>query len=72
TYLSIALPRGFAGLTAFFLGHISADFFWYTLVSYSISKGKTKFTPPVYRIVTVCCGIFLSLFGVFLIIKAFI
>ncbi|MGB9642659.1 MAG: LysE family transporter [Candidatus Ratteibacteria bacterium] len=71
-YLSIALPRGLPGLIVFFLGHISADFFWYSLVSYSIHRGRAKFSPFVYRIVTICCGIFLSIFGVFLIIKGLI
>lgn len=72
TYLSIATPRGFQGITAFFLGHISADFLWYSIVSFSISKGKKKIRPRIHSIISACCGIFLGAFGVFLIVKAII
>ncbi len=72
TYLSIALPRGFSGISAFFLGHISADFLWYATVSFSISKGKQKITPRIYGVISACCGIFLGIFGIFLITKAVI
>lgn len=71
-YLAIALPRGFSGILAFFLGHISADFFWYSFVSFSVSKGKTKISPVFFGIIIGICGVFLLGFGIFLIVKAFI
>ncbi|MCM8822752.1 MAG: LysE family translocator [Candidatus Omnitrophica bacterium] len=71
-YLSIALPYGLAGIIAFFIGHISADFAWYSAVSFSIGKSMAKITPFVFRIITICCSIFLVGFGIFLLMKAFI
>ena len=72
TYLSLAAPRGFAGFAAFFIGHISADFLWYSIVSFSIGKGKYKITPLIYRCISAFCAVFLAVFGALFILKGMI
>jgi len=54
---------GFVGI--FMIGHWTADTVWYTLVSTTVSKGRTLFSDPAYRKIMVLCGIFLILFGIF-------
>jgi len=62
-YLVSSLRFGTAGVIVFFLGHISADLAWYSLVSYAVSKGKTIMGEKGYRAILLFCGIFLILFG---------
>ncbi len=69
TYLAFAFPYGVVGVLLFFLGHIAADALWYGLVAYSVSKGKRFFSPPVYRVTVVVCGLFLIGFGMWLAVK---
>ena len=53
-------------LVLFFLvGHWSADFGWYTLVSTSFSKGKSILSEGSYRVVVALCGMFLIFFGLY-------
>lgn len=47
----------------FLVGHWAADLGWYTLVSSAIHRGRTVLPERGYRIVLVCCGIFLVGFG---------
>lgn len=63
-YLVAALKVGFAGVFAFFAGHVSADFGWYSFVSFGISRGKTLLTDRSYQILIRICGVFLMAFGV--------
>lgn len=70
-YLSIALPRGIPGIVAFFSGHISADFLWYSIVSTVFGRGiPAKLT--ILMMIIKACGLFLIGFGIFLMIKTFI
>ena len=62
-YLVSSLRFGIAGVVVFFLGHISADLAWYSLVSYAVSKGKRIIGEKGYRAILLFCGIFLILFG---------
>lgn len=62
-YLVSSLRFGMAGVIVFFLGHISADLAWYSLVSYAVSKGRKIMGERGYRAVLLFCGIFLILFG---------
>ena len=72
TYLSIVSPRGVAGISAFFFGHIGADFLWYSIVSFFVSRGKQRIKPGIYAFISIFCGIFLAVFGISLIAKAII
>ena len=69
TYLAFALPYGYAGIAVFFAGHIFADAAWYTLVSYSVSKGKNRITPRRYRTLVCASGTFLCAFGLWLVVR---
>lgn len=40
---------GVGGLVAFFIGHILADFFWYSAISYGTAKGKRFLSEKLYR-----------------------
>jgi threonine/homoserine/homoserine lactone efflux protein len=62
-YLVSSLQSGVIGVVIFFLGHITADLAWYSLVSYAVSRGRKIMGDRGYRAVLFCCGIFLILFG---------
>ena len=62
-YLVSSLKSGVIGVVVFFLGHISADLAWYSLVSYAVSRGKRIMGEKGYRTVLLCCGVFLIFFG---------
>lgn len=62
-YILQTLQYGATGLAAFFLGHILADFCWYTLVSFGIARGRHLFTDTHYRCLTGGCAGFLLLFS---------
>lgn len=57
------------GFVIFFLGHILADLFWYSLVSFSMYKTGRLLSSNAYRILYIICGIFLLGFGIFFIIN---
>lgn len=71
-YLSFAFPYGFKGIFLFFTGHILSDFLWYSLVSYFVFKSKKFINEKYLRYLSFFFGIFLILFGGFLIIRKFI
>ncbi|MHC1744636.1 MAG: LysE family transporter [Syntrophobacteraceae bacterium] len=62
-YLIAAKRFGIMGIVCFFLGHIAADFAWYSLVSFSISRGKTFLSDRGYRGLVRACGAILLCFG---------
>jgi len=59
SYITIAAEKGTIGLTSFFLGHISADFIWYTLIAFAVTSGKRFLSDNVYRGILMVCGLFL-------------
>jgi len=65
TYIFISAKLGTAGIIVFFVGHILADFIWYSAVSTSISLGRRFFTDGVYRTVVGVCALFLIGFSVY-------
>jgi threonine/homoserine/homoserine lactone efflux protein len=62
-YLMSSLKFGLVGVIFFFIGHISADLGWYSLVSFATAKGKRLLGDRGYRFLLYSCGIFLVLFG---------
>lgn len=66
-----ALALGFLGVAAFYLGHISADFVWYSFVAGLVATGRRYMTDPVYRGLLVACAIFLLALGAFFILSGF-
>lgn len=57
--LMLASNYGLAGAGSFYLGHISSDYIWYSLVSAAVARGRSLFTPMVYRVILGVCGLFL-------------
>ncbi|SJZ78231.1 LysE family transporter [Selenihalanaerobacter shriftii] len=71
-YVTMAWEQGIIGLIVFYLGHISADFIWYTGVSFGIASGKEMLSDNIYRIILLICGVFLvglSLYFIYLGVK---
>ncbi|GAB6152108.1 LysE family transporter [Desulfosporosinus burensis] len=57
--LMLAANYGIIGAVCFYLGHILADYIWFTFVAFTVARGKKLFTPLVYRFVLGVCGFFL-------------
>ncbi len=66
-----AAQKAFPFALAFLIGHWSADFGWYTLVSTSVHQGRRVFDERVYSWVLRTCGLFLILFGIYYLATAF-
>jgi len=62
-YLMRISGKGLPGIAVFFAGHISADFAWYTMVSFAVSKGAALMRDRTYQTLIRACGAFLVLFG---------
>jgi threonine/homoserine/homoserine lactone efflux protein len=54
-----AYALGIAGLVAFYLGHITGDLTWYSLISGALAAGKRFITPRVYRTMLSVAAVFL-------------
>jgi len=63
-YMVASFKYKWAGITAFFLGHIIADFSWYTIISFSVASGKKFISDRIYQIVLLVCGGVLCFFGI--------
>jgi threonine/homoserine/homoserine lactone efflux protein len=63
-YMAASLIHGWMGITVFFIGHISADFAWYTIVSFGVTSGKKFISNRIYRGILITCGGILCLFGI--------
>jgi threonine/homoserine/homoserine lactone efflux protein len=65
-YITQSLALGLMGVAAFFIGHILADFAWYTAVSTAMWKGKRFMSDRAYRGLIAACALFLIFFaGIF-------
>ncbi len=62
-YMMTAMKFGMHGIAAFFLGHITADYAWYSAVSMGVSKGTHFIGDKSYQWIIRCCGVFLVFFG---------
>ncbi len=59
------LEAGLVAAGIFMIGHWSADFGWYLLVSSSLDRGRSILSPEGYKRILGLCGIFLVLFGIY-------
>ncbi len=57
--LASAVAMGWAGVAAFFLGHITADLGWYSLASLSISRGRGILQGWLYKALLIGCAVIL-------------
>ena len=65
TYLAFPQVRafGFASLLVFYLGHISGDYLWDSILSGVVGGGRKWITDGVYKWVIVACGAYLVYLG---------
>jgi len=59
SYAAVSLKRGYAGLGLFFLGHILADFGWYSVVAAAVARSRAVCPPVVLRGMVTVCGLVL-------------
>jgi threonine/homoserine/homoserine lactone efflux protein len=62
-YVLFSSKYGLLGVGLFFLGHILADFAWYSLVSGAVAQGRRFLSDHLYRYFLAACGCFLFAFG---------
>jgi len=63
------LVAGLAGVLFWLAGHFLADLSWFSLVSYSVSRGKWLMGAKGYKILMIVCGCVLLGFGAYFIYK---
>ena len=62
-YVLFAYKYGLWGVLFFFVGHISADVLWYSLVAMAVAQGKRFISDRVYHGFMIGCALFLMVFG---------
>jgi len=62
-YVMFATKYGLLGVGLFFVGHILADFAWYSLVAGAVARGRRFLSDQLYRGFLAGCGLFLLVFG---------
>ena len=65
TYMMVSLEKSVVGISAFYVGHISADFLWYCAVGGALVLGKQVLSDRVYMGLIIVCGLFLLYLGVY-------
>jgi threonine/homoserine/homoserine lactone efflux protein len=71
-YLAQAQSLGFPEVAAFYLGHISADYAWDTVLSAVVGGGRNWITQKIYRGMLLFCGAFIVYLGAVFIINGII
>jgi len=61
--LTSALAQGWPGIAAFFVGHISADFAWYSATSLGVSRGRNILRGWRYKALMIGCAAILFVMG---------
>lgn len=59
SYILLSLKHGPLGLGGFYIGHISSDLSWYSLVAFVVSSGREILSQSIYRGVLLVCSLFL-------------
>ena len=62
-YVLSTQEQGVAGVTAFYLGHIAADYVWNTLTASVVASGRSLLSDRVYQGLLLVCGLFLAYTG---------
>lgn len=62
-YVLMTHQQGLPSLAAFFLGHISADYAWDTLLASVVGSGRRWLTDILYQVLVLICGLFLIYTG---------
>jgi threonine/homoserine/homoserine lactone efflux protein len=64
TYILAAQALGWAGVLAFYFGHISADYLWDSVLSGVVGSGRRWITDSIYKWLIAGCGMYLVYLGV--------
>lgn len=70
--LVTAIKAGAVGVVVFFVGHILADFVWYSFVSVAVSRGRKVMSDQVYRRLVAVCGLTIVGFALWFIWSGFL
>ena len=62
-YVMFSMKYGWLGVALFYIGHILADFAWYTLVAVAVAQGRRLISDRLYQGFLAGCGVFLFGFG---------
>jgi len=71
TYVASAQALGAAGVLAFYIGHISADYAWDSVLSGAIGRGRRWISDGAYKLLIIACGLYLVYLGVVFVASAF-
>jgi threonine/homoserine/homoserine lactone efflux protein len=69
TWVLWSLAAGVIGVVIFFFGHILSDLGWYSIVSFTIARGKRFMSTRVYRGLLLVCGVALIGLGVYFVVS---
>ena len=67
-----SVTMSFGGVSAFYVGHILADFIWFLFVGFVISTGRKFLNQKVYVGILLACSAFLIYLGIRFIVDFFI
>lgn len=65
SFMAHAQEAGLLGVLAFYLGHITADIVWFSLVSAAVGKGRHFISDRTYRIIIAVSALVLFGFALF-------
>lgn len=64
TFMLQSVAHSFGGVSAFYTGHILADFIWYMFIGFVVSTGRRFLNQKVYSGILIACSIFLIYLGI--------
>ena len=67
-----SVTMSFGGVSAFYIGHILADFIWFLFVGFVVSTGRRFLNQKVYTGILLACSAFLVYLGIRFIVDFFI
>lgn len=65
SYLLFSTKRNLLDISAFYFGHISSDFVWYSLVGLAVVYGKQILSTRFYKWLLMICAVFLIFMAVY-------
>jgi threonine/homoserine/homoserine lactone efflux protein len=68
--LQMSVGHGVVGAAFYFLGHISSDYLWYSVVGWLVSFNRSIWAGAPYRYLLVACGSLILLMGVYFVYSA--
>ncbi|HPT87766.1 MAG TPA: LysE family transporter [Bacillota bacterium] len=69
-FITKSLEYGWVGIFLFFLGHISSDLVWYSLIAAAVAGGRRFLAGRAYQALLMVCGAFLLVIAAGFVIDA--